>query len=116
MLNLFGLGYNESKLKPNLKMASTRIKLVISKKTNSLKMQKKEISVLLATGKEEMARIKVEGIIREDFTIEALEMLEMLCDLVHERVKHISSSEKCPVDILEAVCGLIWSAEKVFLR
>ena len=63
---------------------------------------KKEIVTLLTEGKEEKANIRIEGIIREDFTLEALEIVEMLCDLCHERVKYISSNEQCPADILTA--------------
>lgn len=55
----------------------------VNKKTTALKLQKREIAKLLEDGKEEKARIKVEGVIRDDFTIEALDILEMLCDLVH---------------------------------
>lgn len=113
VLNVFGLGYNEAKLKPHLKMASQRIKIVANKKSTALKIQKREIAKLLEDGKEEKARIKVEGVIRDDFTIEALEILELLCDLVHERIRYISSSATCPVDIKEAVSTLIWSADKI---
>ena len=113
MLNIFGLGYNESKLKPNFKMASQRIKMLVNKKSTSIKLQKREIAKLLDDGKEEKARIKVEGCIRDDFTIEALEIIELLCELLHERVKYISSNEECPSDIKEAVFTLIWSANKI---
>jgi hypothetical protein len=43
--------------------------------------------------KEEKARIKVEHVIREDFIIEAYELLELLCELVYERVKYIGSQK-----------------------
>jgi vacuolar protein sorting-associated protein IST1 len=113
MLNLFGIGYNESKLKPSLKMASQRAKLMVNKKTIALKSQKKEIASLLEQGKEEKARIRTEAVIREDFNIEVLEIIELLCDLVHERTKYISSSVTCPSDIAEAVNTLIWVADKL---
>ena len=36
-------------------------------------------------GKEERARIRVEHIIREDFMVEAMEIIEMYCDLLLAR-------------------------------
>ena len=42
-----------------------------------------------------------------------LEILEMLCELCHERIKYISSNEQCPLDIKQAVCTLIYAANKV---
>ena len=77
---LFG-GFRASKIKPQLKMAAQRITLTINKKTNSIKKQKREVAELLAKNKEEKARIRVEHIIREDFTIEAYEIIELLCEL-----------------------------------
>ena len=77
---LFG-GFSASKIKPQLKMAAQRITLTINKKTNSIKKQKREVAELLAKNKEEKARIRVEHIIREDFTIEAYEIIELLCEL-----------------------------------
>jgi hypothetical protein len=32
--------------------------------------------------------------------MEAYEIIELMCDLVHERVKHLSSQEECPPDLL----------------
>ena len=56
---MFGSGFSTSKIKPQLKMASTRIALVVNKKTTINKSLKKEIAKLLAEGKEEKASIKV---------------------------------------------------------
>ena len=96
MLNVFGLGYDEKKLKPSLKMASQRIKIIVNKAKMKIQRDQREIARLLEDGKEEKARIRVESVIREDFTMEAMEIVEMLCDLLHERLKYISSSDTCP--------------------
>lgn len=39
----------------------------------------------LADDKEDRARIRVESIIREDFVVEAYELLEMFCELLLAR-------------------------------
>jgi vacuolar protein sorting-associated protein IST1 len=55
----------------------------------------------------------VEHIIREDFLIESLEYLELLCELIHERVNYIKSQKDCPADLVEAVSSLIWATDRV---
>ena len=107
------LGFQESKLKSHLKMAVHRIALQVNKKTAAQKHAKREIATLLAEMKDEKARIKVEHVIREDFTIEALGLLELLCELTHERSKYIASEKTCPPDLKEAIASLIWASNRV---
>ena len=108
----FLFGYDEHKLKSHLKMAVQRIKIHNNKSSTKLKHDKREIAKLLEENKDEKARIKVEHIIREDFIIEAYEIVELLCELVHERSKYLSSSKECPDDLSEAVSSLIWAADR----
>lgn len=56
--------------------------------------------------------MQVEHVIREDFTIEAYEILALLCELLAERIKYMASEPQCPPDLYEAVCTLIWSANR----
>ena len=109
----FFLGFQESKLKSHLKMAVHRIAIQVNKKTSAQKHAKREIATLLADMKDEKARIKVEHVIREDFTIEALGLLELLCELTHERSKYIASEKTCPADLKEAIVSLIWATNRV---
>jgi vacuolar protein sorting-associated protein IST1 len=113
MLSYLGFGYQEKKLKPNLKMACSRMRIIGSKKTEKVKAGKKDIARMLGDDKTEKARIAAEGIIREDFTVEAFEVLDMMCELCHERTRYISSSTECPEDIKKAVQTLVWAANKV---
>jgi vacuolar protein sorting-associated protein IST1 len=94
-------------------MANSRIQLTNNKKSAAVKHKKREIATLLGEKKDEKARIKVEHVIREDFLIEAYELLELLCELVFERVKYIASCKECPPDLVEAVSSLIWAATRV---
>jgi vacuolar protein sorting-associated protein IST1 len=73
------------RLKVQLKLAINRLKLLRSKKTSLNQAARKEISNLLASGKEESARIRVEHVIREDYNMEALEILELYCELLLAR-------------------------------
>lgn len=79
--------------KTQLKLAISRIKLQKNKKDNNIKNNKREIAELLKNGKDESARIKVENIIREDFVIEAYEILELFCELLLARLGVIQISK-----------------------
>ena len=112
MLNALGLGFSETKTKAHLRMAIKRVSLFTSKNTNLISQQKREVAHLLAEGKDELARVRVEGIIRQDFTIEAYEIVALHCELVAERLRYIASEEHCPPDMLEAINTIIYAASR----
>lgn len=58
--------YNPARTKIQLKLAIERTKMLQEKKEAIAKKERKEISSLIARGKDETARIKTEGIIAED--------------------------------------------------
>lgn len=64
---------------------------------------------LLALGKEESARIRVENIVREDIYIELLEMLELYCELLLARIGLLEKKE-CDAGLEEAVKTIIYAA------
>lgn len=78
-------GDDINRLKVNLRLAITRFQHLQAKKTSICQNQRKEIANLLEKGKEETARIRVEHIIREDFNIEAMEILMLYCELLLAR-------------------------------
>jgi hypothetical protein len=91
-------------------MAVQRIQIANNKKQTSVKHQKVAVAKLIGENKDEKARIKVEHIIRDDFMIEANEVLELLCELVHERVRQVTTCKECPVELRSAVASLIWAS------
>lgn len=62
-----------------------RLKLLEKKKTEMALKSRKEIADYIQAGKAERAKIRVEHIIREDYVVEAMELLEMFCDLLLAR-------------------------------
>ncbi|EJK75102.1 hypothetical protein THAOC_03183, partial [Thalassiosira oceanica] len=84
--------YKASKLKPQLKMAVTRLQIAANKKSALMKQQIRDIARLLAEDppKEEKARIKAEGLIRDDYMVEAYEILQLNCELLSERIQLIT--------------------------
>lgn len=116
MLNSIFGGYDERKLKNNIRSALIRITHHVSKQTNQTKTSKREISVLIGDGKKEMAKIKCEHIIRIDDMIEAYGMLELFLALINERVHMVTDSEnnKPPSsDLFESIASVIFGAKRV---
>jgi len=108
-----GKGYSKDTLKVKSKMASNRIKMKLKKKENALNLAKKNIAVLLRDNKTQSARIKVEGVIREENTMKVMEWLDMMCDLVHQRVNLISNERKPPEDLMETMCSILYCSERI---
>lgn len=106
--------FNASRCKVQLKLGLNRLKLLQQKKSGMNAQQKREIANLLEKGKakEESARIRVEHIIREDFNIEALEILELYCELLLARFGLIEEGVHCDVAIAEAVNTVIFAAHR----
>ncbi|OCK87215.1 DUF292-domain-containing protein [Cenococcum geophilum 1.58] len=74
-----------SKLKVQLKLSISRLRMVQQKDSALAKQQRRAMAQLLEAGKVESARIRVENIIRSDITTELHEMLELYCELLLAR-------------------------------
>ncbi|XP_023032951.1 IST1 homolog isoform X2 [Drosophila willistoni] len=105
---MFSSGPNYNKLKTNLRLALNRLKLLEKKKSELTQKSRKEIADYLATGKTERARIRVEHIIREDYLVEAMEIVEMYCDLLLARFGLITQMKELDAGIAEPVSSLVW--------
>lgn len=129
---MFSSGPNYSKLKTNLRLSISRLKLLQKKKSELTEKSRKEIADYLAAGKIERAKIRVEYIIRyhikvslllcclylyiffrEDYMVEALELVEMYCDLLLARFGLISNMKELDEGLSEAVSSLIWVAPRI---
>ncbi|XP_067905324.1 IST1 homolog isoform X2 [Heterodontus francisci] len=103
-------GFRPERLRVNLRLVINRLKLLEKKKTELAQKARKEIADYLSTGKDERARIRVEHIIREDYLVEAMEILELYCDLLLARFGMIQSMKELDPGLEEAVSTLIWAA------
>jgi Regulator of Vps4 activity in the MVB pathway len=98
-----------------LKMAVSRIQIASNKKAALLKQNMREIAVMLSDDppKEEKAKIRAEALIRDDHLIEAYEILQLQCELLHERIKLIDFSKECPPDLVPVISTMIWASHRV---
>merc|ERR1712000_270225 len=115
-LSLDGMGHGKfdfNKVKVNLKLALNRLKIQKAKKLNEIKASRRGIAELLRDGKEEVARVKVEAIIRDDMLMQAFEILELFVELLLSRVELLKMQTGCPFDLKEAVCTIIYAAPRL---
>ncbi|XP_046980934.1 IST1 homolog [Schistocerca americana] len=110
---MFSSGPNYTKLKTHLRLAINRLKLLEKKKTELAQKARKEIADYLATGKIERAKIRVEHIIREDYMVEAMEVVEMYCDLLLARYGLIQQMKTLDEGLSEAISSLLWVAPRM---
>ena len=94
-----------------LKCAIARIKQSQARKTNDSKTMAKEIGALLG-GRDELARIKVEHLIRNKNEQHALEIVELFCDLLLARHLLLESEPNLPVEMQESVYSVCWAATR----
>ncbi|XP_076444666.1 IST1 homolog [Babylonia areolata] len=110
---MFKSGPNYTKLKTNLRLTINRLKLLEKKKTEIALKSRKEIADYISAGKEDRARIRVEHIIREDYLVEAMELLEMYCDLLLARFGLIQTQKELDPGLEEAIASLIWATPRL---
>lgn len=104
---------NYTKLKTNLRLAIQRLKMLEKKKSELALKARKEIADYIAMGKPDRARIRVECIIREDYLVEAMELVEMFCDLLIARFGLIQQERDLDEGLAEAVSSLMWVAPRM---
>lgn len=97
-----------AKLKTNLNLIMHRLKLVEKKKMELNQKARRTIGEFLNSGKVDRARIRVEQIIREDYIIEAMDLVESYCDFLLSRFGQLQSSKVVDDSLASAVSSLIW--------
>jgi len=109
-----GAGYSLPKFKTKLRVSIQRLKLQVNKKSNvATNVTRKEIIGLLKEGKDESARIRAEGMIREEMLVGAMEVTQMMCDLLLTRARYLDGAKTCPEDMVEACASVIYGAGRM---
>ncbi|XP_008255785.1 IST1 homolog isoform X1 [Oryctolagus cuniculus] len=110
---MFSSAFKADRLRVNLQLVINRLKVLEKKKTEQTQKARKEIADYLAAGKDERARIRVEHVIREDYLVEAMEILELYCDLLLARFSLIHATKQLDPGLAESVSTLIWAAPRL---
>ncbi|XP_043225752.1 IST1 homolog [Amphibalanus amphitrite] len=110
---MFSSGPNYNKLKTNLRLAVNRLKLLEKKKTELAQKARKEITDYIVAGKAERAKIRVEHIIREDYLVEAMEIVECYCDMLLARMGLIQQMKTLDEGLAEPISSILWVAPRM---
>lgn len=110
---MFGPRFNEQKLKVNLGLVVTRLKLMEKKKTDQALRARPEIAEYVRNAKTDRARVRVEHIIREDYLVEAMELVEMYADLLAGRVGLMKQSKTLDEGLQTPISTLIWATPRL---
>ncbi|KAI4961311.1 hypothetical protein J4E86_000339 [Alternaria arbusti] len=117
-----------NKLKVQLKLSISRLRMVQQKDSAKVKQQRREMAQLIEVGKVQSARIRVENIIRTDITTELHEILELYCELLLARSQllesQVSSSNTTSAStstlldpaLEEAVRSIIYAAPRTEIK
>ncbi|KAK7263012.1 hypothetical protein RJT34_30596 [Clitoria ternatea] len=111
-LSLLRLGFNSSKCKTAAKMAVARIKLLRNKREVVVRQMRRDIALLLQSGQDATARIRVEHVMREQNVLAANEFIELFCELIVARLSIIAKQRECPADLKEGIASLIFAAPR----
>ncbi|KAF8253885.1 DUF292-domain-containing protein [Wilcoxina mikolae CBS 423.85] len=104
-----------SKLKVALKLSISRLRMAQQKESALSKVARRQMAQLLEVGKEESARIRVENIIRQDISVELMEILELYCELLHARIGLMEAKE-CDPGLEEPIKSLIYAAPRTEIK
>lgn len=94
------------------RLAIARIPILQDKKRNQILNQRRAIAGLLRDEKYDLARVRVEQVIRDEGYVDALDLLNVFCDLVSGRMTLITQTQQCPLDLKEALSTIIWAAPR----
>lgn len=102
------IGPKYIKLKTSLQIAITRLKYLQSHKLELSERVKLEIVKCIQNSKYMQAKIKAQRFLRNEATVEALELVEMYCEQLLERYDLFQQMKKPDESLIVPVSSLIW--------
>ena len=90
-------------------ICQTKLSLYINKKLENIGKKKKEIAESLKQNNLDVAKAKMDSLIREEDYITSYDILTPLLEVLKERVTYIISSSECPPDIRAQLDSVIYA-------
>ena len=108
--------YTASEVKTYLLLIQNRFSLYRNKRIDSIKQKKREIENCLKQNNLDIAKAKMDSIIREEDMITVFDILSPLCEILKERVTYIMSSSQCPPDLRAQLDSVIYASTRVEIQ
>lgn len=106
------IGYDATKTKTSLRLCVGRIKLLKNKKSAARDVLVHDVVDLLTNKKHAQARVRVESVVRDERTLKAFEVLEILCEQLIVRLPLVSASKELPDELREPIASVIYAAKR----
>lgn len=112
----------ETNVRWNSRTAISRIGQRKTKTANGVKVLQRSIAEQLQAGKYDSARIRVEGCMRDENSLDGFEALTILLEMISTRAETLMNSKSapllgksnpttmCPPELKEAVTSVIWAS------
>ena len=102
-----------AEIKTYIMIIQNKIGLYRNKKVSSIKQKQKEIEKCLRENNLDVAKAKMDSIIREEDMITVYDILTPLCEILKERVTYIISSTECPPDLRAQLDSVLYASTRV---
>ena len=102
-----------NEVKTYIMIIQNKLTLFRNKKVASIKQKKKEIVKSLKENNLDVAKAKMDTIIREEDTITVYDILGPLCEILKERVTYIMSNTECPPDLRAQLDSVIYASTRM---
>ena len=100
-------------IKTYIMVIQNKLTLYRNKKIASIKQKKFEIARALKENNLDVAKAKMDTIIREEDMITVYDILGPLCEILKERVTYIISNSECPPDLRAQLDSVIYASTRV---
>ena len=102
-----------NEIKTYIMIIQNKLNLFRNKKIASIKQKKKEIGKYLKENNLDVAKAKMDTIIREEDMITVYDILGPLCEILKERVTYIISNTECPPDLRAQLDSVLYAATRM---
>ena len=102
-----------NEIKTYIMIIQNKFTLFRNKKIASIKQKKKEIAKCLKENNLDVAKAKMDSIIREEDMITVYDILGPLCEILKERVTYIISNSECPPDLRAQLDSVIYASTRL---
>ena len=100
-------------IKTYIMIAQTKLTLFRNKKIALIKSKKMEIAKCLKENNLDVAKAKMDSIIREEDYITSYDILGPLLEILKERVTYIITSSECPPDLRAQLDSVIYASTRL---
>ncbi|KAG5623562.1 hypothetical protein H5410_008780 [Solanum commersonii] len=111
-MGLFARKFKASKVATLANLAISRISILKKQYQVRCSLGRSDVTQLLHLGRQEDALHRVELVIKEQNTVDALTMMEKYCHLLIEKKVLIKTKGECPEELAEAISSLIYAASR----